>query len=279
MREKTRDSHRPDSDGMADEGIELRSPFPVVPPLKDSKWNDLPTSADGESRPVEPPKLLPDIGETHPCPYFVGRELNFIKPREEREKKKKEVSPPIIVPPVTVPLVQPPIETLAQPLIEKSPEIPRNTEKEISTFESFLDECLHGIAWECVTQHSRDLSREMFCALISSNAKKFILDKETLNVLRKKLFKKNSDPNWSEPCEPIDRLKFDVLSCQAYKLTKARYTLSNEAISEFHRRTVAQSISEKLMDLYNNDMEKKLKKQDSKELKQNPPRVASFITI
>ncbi|GBO28836.1 hypothetical protein AVEN_203904-1 [Araneus ventricosus] len=76
---------------MADEGIELRSPFPVVPPVKDTKWNDLPSSADGESRPVEPPKLLPDIGEPHPCPYFVGRELNFIKPREEREKKKKEV--------------------------------------------------------------------------------------------------------------------------------------------------------------------------------------------
>ncbi|CAL1292723.1 unnamed protein product [Larinioides sclopetarius] len=74
-------------------------------------------------------------------------------------------------------------------------------------------------------------------------------------------------------------LKFDVLSCQAYKLTKARYTLSNEAISEFHRKTVARSMSEKLMDLYRSDMEKKLRKQDSKELKQNPPRVPSFITV
>ncbi|GBN02580.1 hypothetical protein AVEN_62507-1 [Araneus ventricosus] len=77
----------------------------------------------------------------------------------------------------------------------------------------------------------------------------------------------------------ISGLKFDVLSCQAYKLTKARYTLSNEAISEFHRKTVARSMSEKLMDLYSSDMEKKLKKQDSKELKQNPPRVPSFITV
>ncbi|GFU11652.1 uncharacterized protein NPIL_7791 [Nephila pilipes] len=115
----------------------------------------------------------------------------------------------------------------------------------------------------------------MFCALISSNPRKFILDKETIKVMRKKLFKKNNDPNWSEPCEPIDRLKFDVLSCQAYKLTKAKYTITNEAVSDFHRKTVGHSVSEKLMNLYNNDIEKKLKKQDSKELKQNPPRVAS----
>ncbi|GBN02587.1 hypothetical protein AVEN_62512-1 [Araneus ventricosus] len=100
-----------------------------------------------------------------------------------------EATPPFTIPPVPIPLVQPPIETV---------------EEETATFESCLDECLHGIAWECVAQHSRDLSREMFCALISSNPKKFILDKETINVLRKKLFKKNNDPNWSEPCEPID---------------------------------------------------------------------------
>ncbi|GFQ93851.1 uncharacterized protein TNCT_422901 [Trichonephila clavata] len=97
---------------MADEGIELRSPFPVVPPLKDSKWNDLPFSADGESRPVEPPSLLPDIGEPHPCPYFVGRDLNFIKPREERERKV-----PVIVPPPTIPIAP----KVAEPLIEKVP--------------------------------------------------------------------------------------------------------------------------------------------------------------
>ncbi|GFQ64791.1 uncharacterized protein TNCT_85221 [Trichonephila clavata] len=70
-------------------------------------------------------------------------------------------------------------------------------------------------------------------------------------------------------------LKFDILTCQAYKLAKARYTLTNEAVSEFHRKTVGQSVSERLMNLYYNDMEKKLRKQDSKELKQNPPRVAS----
>ncbi|GIY40096.1 uncharacterized protein CDAR_38461 [Caerostris darwini] len=74
-------------------------------------------------------------------------------------------------------------------------------------------------------------------------------------------------------------LKFDVLSCQAYKLTKARYTLSNEAVSDFHRKTVAQSVTEQLLDLYNADTEKKLKKQDSKELKQFPPRTASFIPV
>ncbi|GFU11650.1 uncharacterized protein NPIL_7781, partial [Nephila pilipes] len=75
--------------------------------------NDLPSSADGESRPVEPPSLLPDIGESHPCPYFAGRDLNFIKPREERERKKKEV--PIIVPP---PIITPKV---VEPLIEKLP--------------------------------------------------------------------------------------------------------------------------------------------------------------
>ncbi|GFQ93849.1 uncharacterized protein TNCT_422891 [Trichonephila clavata] len=74
----------------------------------------------------------------------------------------------------------------------------------MAVYESFLDECLHGIAWEYVAQHSRDLSREMFCALISNNPRKFILDKETMKALRKKLFKKNNDPNWSEPCEPVD---------------------------------------------------------------------------
>ncbi|GFX59531.1 hypothetical protein TNCV_2034591 [Trichonephila clavipes] len=112
---------------MADEGIELRSPFPVVPPLKDSKWNDLPSSADGESRPVDPPSLLPDIGESHPCPYFVGRDLNFIKSREERERKKKEV--PIIVPPPTIPIAP----KVAEPLIEKLPVrsvIPENTKQQ-----------------------------------------------------------------------------------------------------------------------------------------------------
>ncbi|PRD26376.1 UNVERIFIED_CONTAM: hypothetical protein NCL1_38290 [Trichonephila clavipes] len=158
--------------------------------------NDLPSSADGESRPVDPPSLLPDIGESHPCPYFVGRDLNFIKSREERERKKKEV--PIIVPPPTIPIAP----KVAEPLIEK---LPVRSEKEMAVYESFLDECLHGITWEYVAQHSRDLSREMFCALISSNPRKFILDKETMKALRKKLFKKNNDPNWSERCEPVDK--------------------------------------------------------------------------
>ncbi|GIY17102.1 hypothetical protein CDAR_37821 [Caerostris darwini] len=77
-------------------------------------------------------------------------------------------------------------------------------DEEVAVFESCLNECLHGITWEYLAQHSRDLSREMFCALISSNPRKYTLDKETANVLRRKLFKKHNDPNWSEPCEPID---------------------------------------------------------------------------
>ncbi|GFY37825.1 uncharacterized protein TNIN_45421 [Trichonephila inaurata madagascariensis] len=87
--------------------------------LDDIIENDAPSSADGESRPLEPPSLLPDIGESHPCPYFVGRDLNFLKPREAREPKKKEVCEcvPIIVPPPTIPLVP----KVAEPLIEKLP--------------------------------------------------------------------------------------------------------------------------------------------------------------
>ena len=48
---------------------------------------ELPNSADGESRPVEPPVLFPEIGESHPCPFFKGPELNFITPRERKVKK------------------------------------------------------------------------------------------------------------------------------------------------------------------------------------------------
>ncbi|XP_015926010.3 uncharacterized protein [Parasteatoda tepidariorum] len=102
---------------MSDEGIELRSPFPVVPPVKDSKWGDLPNSADGESRPVEPPVLYPEIGESHPCPFFKGPELNFIHPRERKVKKS-----PVKVPaplPVPVPIAV--------------PQIPRRMEKQYFT--------------------------------------------------------------------------------------------------------------------------------------------------
>ncbi|KAG8193642.1 hypothetical protein JTE90_024007 [Oedothorax gibbosus] len=219
---------------MADEGIELKSPFPVVPPLKDSKWSDLPSSADGESRPVEPPKKMPDIGEEHPCPFFVGGpDLNFVKPKSE----------------------------------------PQDDEEDL--FYQYLNECLHGVAWECVSQHSREISKEMYSALISDNPKKFAMDKETTKVLAKKIFKKINDPNWSEPCEPIDRIKFDVLSCQTYKLSKARYTVTNDALSEFHRKKVAQATTQRLINIYTSDMEKKLKKLDSKEIKQHPPRMPS----
>ncbi|GIY02129.1 hypothetical protein CEXT_163251 [Caerostris extrusa] len=153
-----------------------------------SDRNDLPLSADGESRPLEPP-LLPDIGEPHPCPYFEGRELNFIKPREEREKKKKEVSVLLIVPPVSVPILQP---AIAEPVVQ-------TVDEEVAVFESCLNECLHGITWEYLAQHSRDLSREMFCALISSNPRKYTLDKETANVLRGNCSRSTTTPTGQSP--------------------------------------------------------------------------------
>nr|XP_015926010.2 uncharacterized protein LOC107453629 [Parasteatoda tepidariorum] len=113
----------------------------------------------------------------------------------------------------------------------------------------------------------------MYCALISSNPGKYVLDNETTEVLRKKLLKKNNDPNWTEICNPVDNISVDVLTCHAYKLTKARYTLTNKILTEFHKDVVINSVSQKLLDIYSNDMEKKLKKQDYKELKQNPPRI------
>ncbi|XP_035219300.1 uncharacterized protein LOC118192442 [Stegodyphus dumicola] len=117
----------------------------------------------------------------------------------------------------------------------------------------------------------------MYCALISHNPGKYMLDKESLAILSKKLFKKSKGQDWSESCELIDSYKFDVLSCQAYKLIKARYTVSNAALSDFHKKCVSNATSQKLMNLYVLDMEKKLKKEDSKELKQQPPRQASFL--
>lgn len=38
-------------------------------------------------------------------------------------------------------------------------------------------------------------------------------------------------------------LQLNVLSAQAYKLTKAKYTLTNEAMSDFHRKTVSDAVS------------------------------------
>ncbi|XP_035226301.1 glyceraldehyde-3-phosphate dehydrogenase, testis-specific-like [Stegodyphus dumicola] len=87
---------------ISDEGVELKSPFPVIPPVKDSKWNELPKSADAESQPLKPPVLYPDIGEPHPYPYFIGPDLIFIKPKQA---KKKEITPP---PPPIVPATIPP---------------------------------------------------------------------------------------------------------------------------------------------------------------------------
>lgn len=117
------------------------------------------------------------------------------------------------------------------------------------------------------------MTREMFRAMISSNPEKYTLDRSTTNTLWRKISKKITADNWTEPHElPIDSFNVDVLCCQAYKLSKARYTVTNEGLSDFHRKTVTQSTSDSLVNLFASDMDRKLRKQDPKDLKQQPPR-------
>ncbi|XP_023238685.1 uncharacterized protein LOC111637431 [Centruroides sculpturatus] len=207
---------------------------------------------DQESQGVLPIKILPDIGESHPCPYF--RSSNYIIKVESLPKQN--------IAPVPVPVP-----------VRARPEFGDEEAEEL--LDSWLEDLNHAVVWETILDLSKDVKLKDYMDKVSDNPKHYVLTEQRVKNFREKLRKQSWKKDWSVKCDkPMDNLNLEVLIYQAYRLKECEETLDNYAYKELNNECFQKSGIQRLTEAYDQQLEREWKKIDANETKSQPPRQA-----